>query len=275
MLLLAPAIFAADEAQKPKPGLQIVRFELLDRKGGYPIPADSVFYPGETVNLAFNIAGYQVSEDYRIDLTYRIDAVGPRNVPLANPEGGAFQVEILPQDEGWEPLVQYQVKLPDHAPGGVYRIDVRVTDALAQQQVEQSASVRVEGDNVEPADSLSVRNFSFSRLQGGSPLDPAVIGQGETLWASFYITGYATGEGNNSYEIESTLDVLNEEGETVLSFEPNGEKGEPFYPRLWLPASFRLDLEPSTPLGRYTIVLVVLDKVGGERIEERRTFEVR
>jgi len=276
VLVLAPAAArAAEDAEPSQQGLELVRFELLDRKGGYPIPADSVFYPGETVYLSFNITGYQVSDDYMIDLTYRIEAAGPRDVPIATPEGGAFQVEILPQDEDWEPLVNYAVKLPDHAGGGLYRIDVKVTDALAEETVERQATIRVEGENVELSDSLSVRNFAFSRLQGGSPLDPPVIGQGETLWASFYITGYETSAEDNAYDIESNLEILNSKGETMLAFETNGEKGAPFYPRLWLPASFRLDLDRNIPSGEYTIVLAVLDKVGGTEIEERRTFEVR
>jgi hypothetical protein len=42
-----------------------------------------------------------------------------------------------------------------------------------------------------------------------------------------------------------------------------------------LPAKFRLDLEPSTPAGLYTVLLEVKDNVGGKSFQTEEKFRVK
>ncbi len=266
-------------SQDVEPGseaaLEVIRLDLLDRAGGYAVPEDSVFYPGEKVYLAFNLRNYAIDEDYRIKLTWRIDALGPSGTPFANPEGGEFDLELAPQDEDWEPLVTYQAEIPPHAPGGVYELKLEVTDAMAEQTLRRVVPVRVEGENVEiSGDGLAVRSFGFSIAEGGAKLaEPTYLG-GQEVFAAFYITGYETRE-DNTYDVSSEMEVINSEGKRMYFFPAKGEKGSPFFPRLWLPAKFRLDLEPNIPPGRYKVILTIRDKVGAKTFITEEDFYVR
>jgi hypothetical protein len=276
LLLGAPLLLGQDPAHpaEEQPGLRLVSVDLLDSRGGYAIPPDSVFYPGEKVHLGFKIAGYTVDDDYRIQVTWRADALAPNGVHFAPSEGGEFAVELAPQDEHWEPSVEYAAEIPQHAGSGVYQLKISVTDVKASQTLEREVPLRVEGEDVEISDSLSIRNFVFTMTEGGTVLQKAVFGRGATVFASFYITGYKTDE-ENRYDVVSNLKVINAEGETVLALDPPGEKGAPFFPRLWLPAKFRLDLERSITPGVYTVQLEVKDNVGGKSLLTEEKFQVK
>jgi hypothetical protein len=200
--------------------------------------------------------------------------VGPNGVNFAPSEGGEFAVELAPQDENWEPSVGYSAEVPPHAGSGVYRFKIAVTDVKASETIEREVPVRVEGEDVEISKDLSVRNFVFTLTEGGTVLDEPVFGRGDTVFASFYITGYKTDE-ENRYDVESSLRVIDGEGETMLALDPPGEKGAPFFPRLWLPAKFRLDLERSIPPGGYTVLLEVKDNVGGKTLLTEEKFRVK
>ena len=273
--LLGQPVLADEEKLAPDEGdLRIVRLDLLDAPGGYAIPADSVFYPGEKLYLGFNLAGYTVNEEFRIHLTWRADAVGPNGVAFAPSEGGEFAVELAPQDENWEPYIEIAKELPPFAGSGSYALKLQVEDVLAGEKLSRDVVVQVQGEDVEVSDALSVRNLRFALSEGGTPLEQAVIGPGDRLHASFYISGYKTGD-DNRYDVESEMRVINSKGETMIDFSAQGEKGAPFYPRLWLPAKLRLDLDRTIPVGHYVIVLEVRDKVGGLTLQVEEKFEVR
>ena len=278
LLLLAAPLLAQENAavgeEPAEPGFRLVSVDLLDSRGGYAIPPDSVFYPGEKVFLGFKISGYTVDEQYNIHLTWRAEAIGPNGVKFAPSEGGEVAVELAPQDEDWEPSVEYSATIPPHAGSGIYRLHISATDHKGEETIEREIPVRVEGEDVEISDSLSVRNFVYTMTEGGTVLEEAVFGRGDTVYASFYITGYKTDE-ENRYDVESNLKVIDGEGKTVLSLDPPGEKGAPFFPRLWLPAKFRLDLDRSIPPGRYVVQLEVTDNVGGKTLLTEENFQVK
>ena len=186
-MLLAVVAVAADEKKlKPDEGeLRLARLDLLDSENGYAIPPDSVFYPGEKIHLGFNLAGYLVDDEYRIHLTWRADAVGPQGTPFAPAEGGEFDVELAPQDENWEPYVEYSAVLPPYAGSGTYTIRLEIEDKKAGAKLSRDVAVRVDGTDVELSDSLSIRNLQFALTKGGTPLPAPVVGQGESLFASF------------------------------------------------------------------------------------------
>lgn len=260
---------AADEN-----GLSLHSLELLDSRDGYAIPLDSTFLPGETLHIFFQIDGYRVGADDRVLLRYRMDALDPAGRRFYMAEGGEFDTELAPQDEDWKPSVQYSPTIPQHAGGGRYAVRITVTDELAEKTVSDELSVRVDGDRVLPSDELLIRDFHFSRSDGGSTLEDPVFSSGEQIWATFYITGYAMRE-DNTYDVESSAWVLDADGKELYAFEPQGDAGSPFYARLWLPAKFRLDLEESIPPGLYTVVLGLTDRVGDVSATDRFAFRVR
>ena len=262
------------EAAEEPPALQIIRLTLLDGFANYPIAEDSVFGPGDTVNVAFNLKGYSENDTYRMKVSWKVSTTGPAKLPFAPGSHGLFDEELAPEDEEWEPLVRYQAQLPYHLPAGVYRIHVEAKDELSGAAAEGDLNVHVAGASVVQSAVLSLQNFTFSLTAGGTPLREAVFRPGATIHASFDITGYKLGEGN-SYELSSHLDLLDVEGSQAYSFNPASEKGANFYPRLSVPASFRFDLDPTIELGMYTLVLTVTDVVGRQSLSSQETFEVR
>lgn len=275
VVLASAAIGLAQEAEgEEPPPLEIIRLDLLDSFANYPIANDSVFAPGDIVNVAFNLKGYSESETYRMKVSWKVTTNGPAGLPFAPASDGLFDAELAPEDEEWEPVVRYQAELPYHLPTGAYRIHVEAKDELSGATAESDLDVHVVGPPQVRSDVLSVQNFTFSLTAGGTPLRQAVFRPGATIFASFDITGYKLGEGN-SYELSSHLDLLDAEGGHAYSFNPQGEKGSSFYPRLSVPAGLRFDLDPTIELGIYTLVLTVADIVGQQSLSSQKTFEIR
>jgi len=275
VVLASAAACQAQEAEdEAPPSLQIIRLDLLDSFANYPIANDSVFGPGDTVNVAFNLKGYSESETYRMKVSWKVTTNGPADLPFAPGSDGLFDAELAPEDNEWEPLVRYQAELPHHLPAGTYSIHVEAKDELSGATAEGDLDVHVAGPPVVQSDVLSVQNFTFSLTAGGTRLRQAIFRPGATIFASFDITGYKLGAGN-SYELSSHLDMLNSEGSQAYSFNPASEKGSSFYPRLSVPAGMRFDLDPTIEPGTYTLVLMVTDVVGQQALSSQETFEVR
>ena len=270
-----PAATAADaEEQSAESGLELFNLDLLDSRDGFAIPPDSRFLPGETVHLYFQIRGYEVGEEDRVRLRYQVEALDPEGRRFDSTEGGQIDTELAPQDENWMPIVRYSPRIPYHAGGGTYAIRISVEDELAGKSVGTEVPFEVDGERLLTAGSLTVRNFHFSNAENGDKLDEPVFGPGEPIWAAFFITGYETRH-DNSYDVESDAWVLDAKGQRMFAFESSGDEGSPFYPRLWLPARLRMDLEQDIPPGNYTVVLHVRDGVSGSDATERYGFKIR
>lgn len=274
LLLIGAAAAAAEEDEKPS--FSIVNAHLLDSEDGYPIPGDSIFFTGETVHLSFNIAGYTVGEeDYQVRLSYRVDFEGPSGVRFSLPQGGEIIEEVFPQDEKWLPIVRASPKLPPHAESGTYKVTLTVFDRLAaDRKIVKQVPIFVKGENIEGSKSLVIRNLSFFRTEGGEPMPEPVYHPGDTVWARFHITGFELAD-DNSFAVESTLEVLSAKDEVMFAFESGGEQGSPFYPRRWLPAKFRLDLDSDLLPGEYTVLVSIHDKLAENTFQQRHRFRVR
>ena len=274
LLLTGAAAAAAEEDEKPS--FSIVNAHLLDSEDGYPIPGDSIFFTGETVHLSFNIAGYTVGEEnYQVRLSYRVDFEGPSGVRFSLPQGGEIIEEVFPQDEKWLPIVRASPKLPPHAESGTYKVTLTVFDRLAaDRKIVKQVPIFVKGENIEGSKSLVIRNLSFSRTEEGEALPEPTYRPGDTVWARFHITGFTVAD-DNSFAVESSLEVLSAKDEVMFAFESGGEQGSPFYPRRWLPAKFRLDLDSDLLPGEYTVLVSIHDKLAENTFQQRHRFQVR
>jgi len=260
-------------AAKQQP-FAIVNAHLLDREDGYPIPDESRYFPGEQVYASFNIAGYRYDEEYQIKLDYRIDFVGAGAAPFSMSQTGRFEEEIFPQDEKWLPVVRAAARIPFHAEAGAYTIRLTASDELAGQQVTAEVRFVVQGQSLPAGQALTIRNFMFLTGDEGERLPVAAYRPGDTVWGSFFITGFQVGQ-DNSYDIDSDLRIVSEDGEVMYTFAPEGEHGSPFYPRRWVPAKFHIALDKDIPQGRYAIELSVRDKLGDKTYQAKQYFQVR
>jgi len=270
---LAQQKSAADKNEKPS--FSIVNAHLLDGEDGYPVPGDSIFFSGETVHLSFNIAGYAIGEeDYDVRLSYRLDFEGPSGVRFALPQGGEIIEEVFPQDEKWMPIVRASPQLPPHGESGTYKVILTVFDRLAQdRKIVKEVPIFVKGESVEVSKTLLIRNLSFSHTEDGEPLSEPIYRPGGTVWARFHITGFEVAA-DNSFAVESSLEVLSAKDEVMFTFESQGEKGAPFYPRRWLPAKFRLDLDSDLLPGEYVVLVSIHDKLRKNTYQQRHRFQV-
>jgi hypothetical protein len=281
LLLVLTAASAFAQPRRPKKQekpehLTILNARFLDSEDGYPLPANSSFYPGEHVYVVFNVAGFHVSEDeYQMKISYKIDFLGVQDAAFATSEGGEIAEEVYPQDENWTPIVRTAPRIPFHAERGVYRIAIYARDELRPgDEARQELEFEVLGKDIHAADKLVVRNFAFQQGEGGKPVEMPSYRPGEALWGSFYITGFSLRE-NNSFEVDSRLQVVNSEGEVMYSFTPQEEEGQSYYPRRWMPGRFRVDLDKDIPAGEYVLVLSVNDKLGKQESVTRYKFEIR
>ena len=107
-------------------GLKIVKSDILYSEGGYSIPSESIFFPGETVYLRFEVDGYTRGEYDRVKLSWRIDSFGPGGDAFAMAEAGSIDSELAPQDKDWRPIIRHAPTIPAHAEAGGYQITLEV-----------------------------------------------------------------------------------------------------------------------------------------------------
>jgi hypothetical protein len=196
-------------------------------------------------------------------------------VPITEPKNGKIAKQIFPQDKGWKPVVRQEALIPPLGPSGEYRVRVRVRDEYANAAAAAEARFAVRGRDVEPSDTMAVRNFRFLRSnEDREALREAVYARGSTLWARFDMTGYRLAEGNR-YDVEYAIAILDAAGRELYSQpEPAVESGQSFYPRRYTPGALSLDIDRDTAVGKYTLVLRVKDRISGQTAEWRQGFAV-
>jgi hypothetical protein len=264
----------ASAAPAPKP-LAIVRPTLHQFEGGPVVPSNFVFVPGDALFLSCLIQGYKASEDSRIHLRYQIDALDPAGVRLMETAQREIKTELAPEDKEWMPRIQQSVPVPPLTEPGGFRILVSVRDLLADSETKAEIPFRVGGRQVEPSDTLVVRDFRFLRSEEDrDALATAAYRPGDALWARFEIVGYRYGE-NNRVHVEYGLSVLGPSGKPLYA-EPRAavEESASFYPKRYLPGSLSLNLQQNARPGDYTIVLSVRDEIGKQTFEARHGFKI-
>ena len=277
LLALLPMLAAGqqDESQPDgETGLELVNLSILDSRDGYAIPADSRFLPGEPVHVYFQVSGYGVGEADRVSLRYEVRALDPDGRRFFMAEAGNVDVTLAPQDKDWLPVVRYSPRIPDHAGGGTYAISIEVHDEIGEASVTASLPIEVDGDRIQTAGELLVRNFRFVVSEDGETIPDPVFAPGDCIRAEFYITGYKTRD-DNTFQVESDAWVTDSLGRRMFQFEARGEAGSPYYPRLWLPGSLEFELDPAIPAGEYTVVLRLVDAVGGSGASQSFRFRIR
>jgi hypothetical protein len=165
--------------------------------------------------------------------------------------------------------------VPAFAPSGTYHIPVKVHDEVAGTEATVELEFRVRGHEVEPSDKLIARNFELLRSEEDKvPFDPAIYHPGDTLWARFDITGFQFGE-KNRFSVDYGLAIVNAAGEQMFAQLVAAEdSSESFYPQRYVPGVLSLNLDKNVPQGSYTLVVIVHDKVGNQKMETRAKFRV-
>ncbi|HEX8984720.1 MAG TPA: hypothetical protein VF767_04790 [Bryobacteraceae bacterium] len=272
MLLVAAGAFSSP-APTPKP-LSIVKPSLRQYEGGPPV--ESGFHTGDTVFFSFQIAGYQVSPEARIDLAVRVEVFDPAGAPLVKPIEHPIATQVSAEDKNWLPVVREAVEIPPLALPGIYRIRAAVEDRLSKQSAASETAVPVRGTQVEPSDTLVARNFRFLRSEDDrNPLASPVYRSGDAVWVRFEMTGFRYGE-KNRVAVSYGVTILGPSGNQMYS-QPQAaldEDAGSFYPKRYLPGVFNLSLSGKVQPGEYALLLTLRDLAGNQTDESRHVFRV-
>jgi hypothetical protein len=276
--LLLVSVCLARAADKP---LVVIQPVFSTSEDGPPEASDEEFQPGETIFFSCQVEGYRKADkpdDYgkqNISLKYQIEVRDKAGALLEAAKSDKIETTVTHEDKDWKPKLRQTIVVPPLAGSGEYTVLVKVSDSLASADAETRAVFHVKGRDVEPSDTLTVRNFRFLRGEDDArPLEVAAYRPGDPVWAKFDMTGYKLGE-KNQVDIEYGLTVLREDGSVAYQqTEAATQKIQTFYPQRYQPGELNLNLAKDQPLGKYTIVLSVSDNLGRQKYETRETFSV-
>lgn len=273
LCLLAAAAVACLEAVVP---LSIVNATIRQMEDGASLPPGFTHVPGELLFFSFLVEGYSASSEQKVHLSYSVEVLDPKGVRVIEPIKGVIDETLAYEDKNWKPKVHPQIQIPPLARSGVYRIAVAVSDDLAKAKATKEITFDVRGHDVEPGDSLVIRNFHFFRgQQDTEPMEDAVYRPGETLWARFDITGYKYGTGNR-IDVTYGVTVLGPGGKVLYSQpEAAAEKSSAYYPQPYIPSGMNLSLQRDIRPGEYSIVIAARDLVGNQTFESRQSFGIQ
>jgi hypothetical protein len=274
--ILLPLLFSAATSLDAAPApFAILKLAISDMEDGAIVPPSFAFVPGQFVFVSFEVGGYQVSPERKLHLSYKVDALDPKNVPLMETIANTLETTLSDEDKNWRPKIRQQILLPPLAGSGAYKIAIHVTDDLAKATVSQEMTVQVRGHDVAPSETLIIRNFHFYRgEEDRDPLAVAAYRPGDTLFARFDIIGYKLAS-HNGVDVDYGLSVIAPSGKVLFTQEKAaGEKTSSFYPKPYVPGSMNLNIYKDTRPGQYTIVFTARDHVGNQTYEAKENFTV-
>jgi hypothetical protein len=249
---------------------------ISDMEDGPAVPPTFTFVPGQLIFLSYEVAGFKVSDEQKIHLSYKMDVLDPKGVRLMETDANVLDTTLAEEDKNWKPKMRQQILIPPLAPSGAYKIAIQVADDLNKTSTaSQEIKFEVRGRDVEPSGELAVRNFHFYRGEDDrEPLATAAYKPGDTLWARFDIVGYRFGE-HNSVDVDYGIAVLAPSGKVLFAQEKAAEeKSYSFYPKPYVPGSMNLSLQNTIRPGQYAIALTVRDHAGNQTCEAKGAFTV-
>ncbi len=259
----------------PAQTLKTVRAIVSTSEDGPPAGTRELFQPGEMVFFSFQVEGYRMGLNGKVQLTGHAQALDPNGAPVIPRDEELIGTTLSQEDKDWKPKIRSQFQIPSIAPPGTYTIRFEAIDQQSHQTASGEAAFAVGGKGVERASALTVRNLGFHRTQDDeAPLKVAAYRPGDTLWVRFDMTGYKYGD-QNSIDVGYDVEVLSPDGKQLFAEENAAvEKSQAFYPQPWVPAAFDLSLQSDTPDGTYTLVITVHDAVGTQSVVEKAEFKV-
>jgi hypothetical protein len=147
---------------------------------------------------------------------------------------------------------------------------------VAGTQVKQEVSLVVRSRQIEPSDTLVIRNFRFFKDENDTrPAPGSLFHPGETLWAKFDITGYKLAE-KNHMKVQYGLSVLSTEDEVLFEQADAAlEEDTSFYPKRYVPGVLSLSLQPDLAKGNYVLAITAKDLLGDQEYTAKQTFTVQ
>jgi len=225
-------------------------------------PFQQSYRPGEQVFLDLRITGYgrTVEENPEFKLKWTFRAVDADGRQFEKPYASRLSAGLAAQDTDYRPRARFSVMVPAFALDGQYRVEVSLTDEVAQKTVEGSFPFRVRGKSLPKDAKLEAGNCRFYRQEDDpAPLALPVYRPGAEVWLKFELQGFRLSK-VNAFRVNYGVRVVGPDGKEFLKQDPAAaESGQPAYPQTYVPATFVIKLPPSALPGEYRVSIVVRD----------------
>lgn len=258
-------------------GLEVARASLHQYEGGPPLGSSARYQAGETLFATVQVSGYRTQSDgKKILLSYEMEAVDSKGVLLDKTIKNQLAAELQPEDKDWLPLFREEIVLPQRMPTGTCRLRLRVKDETGGATTQREVPFLVQGQDVEPSSTLTVRNPTFYRDEEGTQAVPDKrFAPGSTIYGRFDITGYKHGP-DNRFSVQYGMQVKDGTGRVLLA-RPDAAtlSDSSFYPQPFVPGGFQFSTPPTTKPGPYTVTLTLKDEVGQQTAEQVMEFQVQ
>ncbi|MGH9783461.1 MAG: hypothetical protein ACRD88_04680 [Terriglobia bacterium] len=283
--LLLFAGWAAGSLQAPAPAsparlLRVADVQFEDDRGDVRYSLNT--RAGSDIVLTFRVEGYErrrvedpggIPEE-RVWLRYEAELRDPQGALVQPAQQGEVDTILGPRDDQWRPRIRWSGSLPPYAPTGEYKVEIRVQDAQANTDAAASVPVRVQGELIQPADSLAVRQLEYASSAGGPWFSRRVFALGRPMHVRYKVAGFLASPENEVW-VEQDWAVIDAGGNVIVSQENAVvEKRQSFYPPRFLSTSFELRLADAKP-GMYTLRITVRDGVSGLSITDDSEFSLR
>ena len=256
--------------------VQIVDPVFREYEDGPAASKNAKHYPGDTIYLTFQIAGFQVEGEHKqVHLTYRMESRDPEGLLIVEPKKGEVKVELAQEDKDWTPKIRLEAPIPSAGIGGKYHILIAVADENGKNEAKLDVPFDVTGPVFTAVPKITAQDRQFLRREDDTALmADRVYHPGDTLWMRFTFAGYKFGP-KNKLHIQYGLALKTAEGKVLFSQPTAADLEEDgFYPKRVAPAIFNLQLDKTIPRGEYTVLLIVRDLIGAETSEYPETFRV-
>jgi len=283
--LLLFAGSAAGSLQAPAPAaqaklLRVTDVQFEDDRGDVRYSLNT--RAGSDIVLTFRVEGFErrrVEEpggipEERVWLRYEAELRDPQGVLVQPAQQGEVDTTLGLRDDQWRPRIRWSGSLPPTAPTGEYKVQIRVQDAQASTDATASVPVRVQGELIQPAESLEVQQLEYANSANGPWFARRVFALGRPIHVRYKVAGFRASP-EKEVSVEQDWAVTNAEGAVIVSQENAAvEKRQSFYPLRFLSTSFDLRLTDPKP-GMYTLRITVRDAVSGQSVTHDSEFSLR
>jgi len=277
---LVPIALLIAQTPRPKsaaagPALQTSAAIVSQFEDGPGLEGSQKMVVGETGFFRFAAVNFKTSDTGKVQLSGHVQVFDPRGTPIAPTDDIVIGTTLSQEDKDWRPRFHSQFQLPAIAPPGTYKIHFEVTDEQTHQKAGGDTAFAVDGRDVAPSQTLTIRQIGFYRgADDETSLSVAAYRPGEMVWVRFDVTGYKYGE-QNAMDVAYDVAVTDAMGKQLFSQENAAvEKSQAFYPQPWVPGSFSLTLQPDMGKAAYSVSITAHDGIGKQNVTEKADFKV-
>jgi hypothetical protein len=171
----------------------------------------------------------------------------------------------------------FNFDIPGYAPAGVYKVQVKVPDAVKKTDAELSQNFAVEREPLSSATQLEGRNFHFSRSEGGPPESNPACKPGDSVYMAFKVAGMQFREEDRP-DVNIAIRVVAPGSEVLMERENLVQLRDltVYHPSTFFKQITAWVTLPSTAAkGVYKVSFPVIDQVAPKTITHEAEFEVR